>query len=694
MTIDLYASCPCGSGKKFKWCCQPIHAEIEKAIRLDADGQHEAALRLMEGITSEHASNPEAWGRQAQLLYQNDKVEAAESALDKAFAINPNYPFGMLLRALFRQHEGEWAGALLLYRKAAELYDPDARDILAQIFSSIGELELMANRPVAAQAALRMAFRFRPDDTLSQALENLFGEKSHLPAPARREYTFLPYLAQAPAERRPAWENALRGAATGKLADAAHAFEDLTASDSENAAAWYNLALVRAWLGDHLRALEALDRYVTLEPEEAKAATAWSLAEVLRLGDGMEDHADYVEHDALYEIRNPQMLIDFLQKWDREHRLAGVKSDEEQQTLMGIVLDREGGLVQAGSEEQPARFGTYFALAGGYLRLWTTNREVLERIRLEAERSAGPSVSTPRLSRTHAKFADVFCDALIFPLRTEETEKAQTVIREHGQRYLEEQWARRSLKSLSGTTPLDAAGHATLRRKLLGVVQFLETCAVGPKQLFDFDRLRHKLGLGTPSQAAADAPPPAYDAMNVAELAALSVENMDDTQLDQAQKAAQKLDAQELGVHFAQALVSRPVASESDRYATFAYLTQQALARGDLAAALGYVDSGEKHDCEHNQGRRRNDFELRRAQVLAKQGEAGSAKGVFERLIHRSPDDFRFRAAAAESMLSLKQGSDALRFAEEGLQLARAKNNRDSEQHFMELAAAARKQIG
>ena len=182
--------------------------------------------------------------------------------------------------------------------------------------------------------------------------------------------------------------------------------------------------------------------------------------------------------------------------------------------------------------------------------------------------------------------------------------------------------------------------------------------------------------------------------MNVAELAALSVENMDDTQLDQAQKAAQKLDAQELGVHFAQALVSRPVASESDRYATFAYLTQRALASGDLSAALGYVDSGEKHDCEHNQGRRRNDFELRRAQVLAKQGEAGSAKGVFERLIHRSPDDFRFRAAAAESMLSLKQGSDALRFAEEGLQLARAKNNRDSEQHFMELAAAARKQIG
>jgi tetratricopeptide (TPR) repeat protein len=693
MTIDPYASCPCGSGKKFKWCCQPIHAEIEKAMRLDQEGQHDTALRLMEDITRAHSANPEAFGRQAQILYQNDQVEAAESALDKAFAINPDYPFGHLLRALFRQQEGEWAGALILYRKAAELYDPEARDILAQIYSSIGELELLANRPVAAHAALRMALRFRPDDALRQGLDNLFTEKSHLPAPARQEYTFLPYPEQAPPERRSAWDNALRGAATGKLADAARAFQELCESDPENAAAWYNLGIVRAWLGDNLRALEALDKHVSLEPDESKAAAAWSLAEVLRLGDGMEDYSDYVEHDALYEIRNPQMMIDFLQRWDNEQRLGGVKNDEEQRTLMGIVLDREGGLVQAGANVQPGRFGTYFALAGGYFRLWTTNREVLERIRHEAEQSAGASLSEPRRSRKNAKFSDVFIDALIFPLRTEETDKAQAIIREHGQRYLEEQWARRSLKSLSGTTPLDAAGHANLRKKLLGAVQFLEACAAGPNQTFDFDRLRHKLGIGPKPAGEAVNQQLAFDAMSAADLAALAIEKLDVAQLDQAQKAAQKLDAQELGVHFAKALVARPAASDSDRYATFAYLVQQSLANGDFAAARGYVDSGEKHDCEHNEGRRRNDFELRRGQVLAKQGEAGAAKGVFERLIHRSPDDFRFRAAAAESMLSLKHGADALRFAEEGLQLARAKNNRDSEQHFMELAAAARKQI-
>src|ERR1700675_2948603 len=100
MAFDPYDPCPCGSGKKFKWCCQPIHVQIDKAFRQDADGQHESALRIMEEVVREHAGNPEAWGRQAQLLYQNDKVEEAEAALEKAFAVNPHYPFGLLLRGM------------------------------------------------------------------------------------------------------------------------------------------------------------------------------------------------------------------------------------------------------------------------------------------------------------------------------------------------------------------------------------------------------------------------------------------------------------------------------------------------------------------------------------------------------------------------------------------------------------------
>ena len=96
-----------------------------QAFQLDMDGQHEVALRSLDEVVKENPANPEAWGRMAQLLFNNNRVEDAENALQKAFDITPNYPFGHYLRALFRYYEGEIEGALLLFRKAAELYDPE-----------------------------------------------------------------------------------------------------------------------------------------------------------------------------------------------------------------------------------------------------------------------------------------------------------------------------------------------------------------------------------------------------------------------------------------------------------------------------------------------------------------------------------------------------------------------------------------
>ena len=68
----------------------------------------------------------------------------------------------------------------------------------------------------------------------------------------------------------------------------------MTQADEQDTAAWYNLGLARAWIGENATAIEALDRFVALETDESAAAEAWTLAEVLRCGHGMEEQADYV----------------------------------------------------------------------------------------------------------------------------------------------------------------------------------------------------------------------------------------------------------------------------------------------------------------------------------------------------------------------------------------------------------------
>ena len=236
MALDLYSPCPCGSGKKFKWCCQPIHQQISKAFEQDANGQHEAALKTMDDVAAEHPGNPEVWGRKAQLLYQMDKADDAEAALQKAFAINPNYPFGHLLRGLFRQHEGEIPGALLLFRRAADLYDNGANDVLAQVYSLIADCELKLNRPVAAHAAMKISLRVLRTENTERGLESLFGEQSRLPASARKTYAFQSPPGNLAPERKASWDRALSSAATGKLSDAARSLEELAGEEPDNAA--------------------------------------------------------------------------------------------------------------------------------------------------------------------------------------------------------------------------------------------------------------------------------------------------------------------------------------------------------------------------------------------------------------------------------------------------------------------------
>src|SRR5262249_11393908 len=164
--------------------------------------------------------------------------DAAEEALQKAFALNPNYPFGLLLRAQFRYNEGEVAGALLLARRAADAYAPDAHEQLAEVYSLIFQCEMNLHRPLAARAPVRLVASHDPgDDQVREFFEAEFGPKGTRPAVLRREYTLMPPAPSLTGDRRAAWDRALGGAASPRLGDLGRLFDGLTKEDPSDAAA-------------------------------------------------------------------------------------------------------------------------------------------------------------------------------------------------------------------------------------------------------------------------------------------------------------------------------------------------------------------------------------------------------------------------------------------------------------------------
>src|SRR5262249_4784573 len=158
-------------------------------------------------------------------------------------------------------------------------------------------------------------------------------------------------------------------------------------------------------------------------------------------------------------------------------------------------------------------------------------------------------------------------------------------------------------------------GHAGLRKKLTGVVQFLGECAAMGHYPCDMERLRRKLGLAEGKTPAPGAPVD-IGALGAAELAGLAVDQLSDAQAEEADQSALRLAGRELAGKFAAALVKRPPRAERpDRFPWFTHLIQLALSQNNTEAALDHVNEGEKQDCEQNEGRRRNDYELRRGQI-------------------------------------------------------------------------------
>ncbi|MGE3809687.1 MAG: hypothetical protein AB7K24_33900 [Gemmataceae bacterium] len=477
-----------------------------------------------------------------------------------------------------------------------------------------------------------------------------------------------------------------------KLTDAARVFQDLTAALPDDAAAWFNLGLARAWLGENRAALEALDRYVHLESDEQKGAEAWALAQVLRCSVGMDDVADVIEHSVLYEIRDHAKMSEVLHQLQAEKRFAAVSVNPEQGVITGMVFEKKPSLTPQSA--QLLGLGAYLLILGHHLRLWHTNREQLAEVRSDVEKIAGPALSDARTDSKVATFNDLLAEMLAFPIGFADEAEAMKKVADYSQSYFEETWLHRPLKSLGGVPPVDAAGQPVLRKKLLGVVKFLEDCAARASAPgYDFNKLRRKLGLieGAPAEAGSQD----ITALGAAELAGLPVNELDESQLEKAFQTAMKLDARDLAGKFAQTLVDKPPVSgrARDKYPWFAHLIALSQAENNLEQALGHVDAGEKADCEENEGRRRNEYELRRGQLHAKKGDIDAAADVFERLAQRS-GEAKHWGAAAEAMLSAKRGDRAQQFTERGLALARERNDRDSENYLLELQDAAKRMGG
>ncbi|MGH9677778.1 MAG: hypothetical protein ACRD36_11805, partial [Candidatus Acidiferrum sp.] len=357
------------------------------------------------------------------------------------------------------------------------------------------------------------------------------------------------------------WRKALSNFANGRLGELIGAFEQLTTSDPEDGAAWFYLGLARAWAGENAKAIEALDQHLRRENHAELATTSATLQEVLRSAVGLEDQCDYGDRLFLHQFRDPAAMDALLQDWARSRRLVPLETSQEG-VFFGLVLETSSsGLITAGGPASDAgRLAGYLLVGGNTLRFNSPIKEAFERVKDEVRHRLALGLTELKEARGPVQFHDVVSEALLFPLTGDEEQNKKRVL-QHFENYYEQTWTHKSRIALGGNTPVDALQYPLYRKKLLGVIRFIEDCSKnGLVSGYDFNRLRGKLSLleqsaeeTKPAEAKSEHAAPDIQALSAGELAALSVENLTASQLEQAFLAAQNLDNNELAVQFAKA---------------------------------------------------------------------------------------------------------------------------------------------
>ena len=525
---------------------------------------------------------------------------------------------------------------------------------------------LRAQRPLAAWASWQRALRLAPDDPAALRAVETLERAEEVPAAARAAYRF-----QTPADdaQRARWNARLRGRGLDDLDAASAAFEGLARDDPADAHAWLNLALCRAWLGRNAEAIDALDRVVTLlaPADNERAADAWTLAEVLRLGGGAEALADDFRY--VWTAGAPAGGFDdrLFERWPHLAP-ADVPSDPltGSQPVDGATvyewLDRAPlppGAATARGDELPRVLAAVIRTPA-LLRLSSPDPSGFSRLDDpgldDARRALGPA----RRERTPLPlaWADAALAAFRLPAGLEPRDR-DDLTRSAVEHYYENLWVHRERVALGGRSPLETArsaarGDLEARARLSAVVRFREQLGTRPShapvyQGYPFDRLRRRLGLLPGASASGAVDPDDPSCMSEPELDALDPAALDDHRLVDAFLSASHLGDDARTSRTAAEVVRRGPSTlgRLDPVRVFGPLVRESLRRGETAQALEWIDRARSTA----EGPPARTFAVWSAELHARSGSPSTALHIYQNLLERPDADAALALDAAETLL-------------------------------------------
>ena len=505
MAIDPYSACPCGSGKKLKFCCSDLAADIEKVQKMVAGDQPHAAQKHVEQLLKKQPQRASLLDLLVSLQLSLHEFEAARNTIGDFLEAHPlsptaNAQAAILLAAMENGHKA--VGPL---QNALEQLDQEIPLRVLEAVGAVGQSLLMQGELIAARAHLLLYAAISPEED-NRGIELLLrmNLQAGLPLLLRESWQLLPCPAEA--EWQDKFARASQFSMQGLWRQAEAIFAELREETGPVPEVVYNLALLRGWLGDVARFAAGLHEYAQLDVQIDSATEAEALAQLI---DPTLEDPKFDTFKSTYELKDVDAMAE---RFANDKHLEDYTIDPEEfgddelakPRSTHILLDRptpETG-VDIKREDIPHVMA--------FLSLFGKRTDCEARIEVTTDHG----VDNEQVQKL---LAEVTGNELGEP--TEEVVVAQKSISEeslswrwrlpndtpfeHRQKLLSEErhdaildrWSQAPRAALQNKSPQEAVGNEELRIPLLASALIIEQAAVDPAELPLFAELRQRLEL-------------------------------------------------------------------------------------------------------------------------------------------------------------------------------------------------------
>ncbi len=652
MPTDIYATCPCGSGKKIKFCCRDLAGEIEKIERMLEADQRQACLEHIEQLEKKYPNRTYLEATKADLLRSLGRRDEARNMVRGLLERESDNPVALAeaaLAALSEQEEGVLV-AIDRLQSAIEQSQDTWSEKVFEALAAVAHISIRSGYLLAGLGHMLLYVGHEPEDEGAHGALIQFCESDLVPLWIKEDRYFLP--CEQGVEWQDEFDSAMALSQNGVWRLAAERLQELTRRAPEAPPVWYNLATLRGWLGQVCEATAALRQFAQLDVPLDDAVEAEALAILL--------DPEEPEDVTVSQTRIPYPIVDLEQfgaKLSIDSRVAkapagrGIYFDQTQPPPRGVflLLDRVKPVDSAGLtlETAPVVLGEVQAFGKetdreprAELLLFPSERvdEVKDMFRSVAGDTIGDEGEAFALEGKFNPQVATFRELWIPPSTPHD--KAYELATANYRDNMLNRWPDTPQAALDGQTPNQAAADPQNQRKLLACVMILELSGRSNQvTTFDHNELRQKLNL----PVAEDIDPAGLDVENVplARLARLKMEKLSDDELFFTLSRAMSYRAVAAVYRAGHAVRRRPsLANRVQRPALFVTL---ATLEPDTRKALELIDEGRR--VVESQGGSSAQFDLQELLLRSRRGEGEQVAALFQHLAREHINEPGVRAA-------------------------------------------------